>query len=112
MKWYVDFNGWAVVEAETAEEAVTKFFRDEYDEINYGNDFDVEECSDDQAERFRAEHMENAPQSPQTSRSAFFQLDLRQWGAVARSRNHQATLQDMGALPLPFSATTSPAFTS
>lgn len=47
MKWYVDFNGWAVVEAESEDEAVAKFFRDEYDEINYGETFDVEKCSDD-----------------------------------------------------------------
>ena len=47
MKWYVDFDGWAVVEAESAEEAVEKFSRDEYNEINYGDVINVEECSDD-----------------------------------------------------------------
>ena len=47
MKWYVDFDGWAVVEAATAEEAVEKFCRDEYNEINYGDVMNVEECSDD-----------------------------------------------------------------
>ena len=49
MKWYVDFDGWAIVEveAETAEEAIEKFCRDEYDEINYGDVMDVEECSED-----------------------------------------------------------------
>ena len=48
MKWYVDCDGWGtVVEAETAQEAAEKFCRDEYDEINYGDVMNVEECSDD-----------------------------------------------------------------
>ena len=53
MKWYVDFDGWAVVEAATAEEAIEKFCRDEYDEINYGDVMNVEEYSDDQLEQLK-----------------------------------------------------------
>lgn len=47
MKWYVDFNGWAVVEAESAEEAAEKFCRDEYIDMTYGDVINVGECSED-----------------------------------------------------------------
>ena len=47
MKWYVDFDGWAVVEAESAEEAIEKWCKDEYIDINYGDTLNVEKCSDD-----------------------------------------------------------------
>ena len=53
MKWYVDFDGWAVVEAETAEEAVEKFYRDEYIDMTYGDVINVEECSDEQSEQLK-----------------------------------------------------------
>ena len=48
MKWYVDCDGWGtVVEAETAEEAIEKWCKNEYIDMTYGDVINVEECSDD-----------------------------------------------------------------
>ena len=44
MKYYVDFEGWAIVEADSHEEAAEKFWKGDILGITYDN-IDTEECS-------------------------------------------------------------------
>jgi hypothetical protein len=46
MLFYVDFEGWATVEADTKDEALEKFYADDIIDITYGR-LESGECSAD-----------------------------------------------------------------